>query len=46
MLFHQVVEHEAQMMSLLLESEMGELGTDTNIDIVHSSDLEMESAIA
>lgn len=45
MLFHQVVEHEAQMMCLLLESELGELGVDTNVEQVNAYDNEMEAAL-
>ena len=45
MLFHQVVLHEAQMMSFFLEAEPGELGTDTSIIQIHEFDNEMETAI-
>ena len=46
MLFHQTVEHEAQIICLLLESELGELGTDTNIDTIRNFDIEIETAVA
>jgi len=45
MLFHQVVLHEAQMMSFLLEAEHGELGTDTSIVQIHEYDNDMETAL-
>jgi len=45
MMFHQVVLHEAQIMSFLLEAEHGELGTDTSIIQINEFDNDMEVAI-